>query len=87
MKNKTVIYCNLRKISVLFFCEVLILTALENWFRDSLKMSKHLGIFQHSIGKIHHFLPLGMGPIFGHNLKEVTSLVDVINKKLKVYAV
>ena len=34
-----------------------------------------LGIFQHKIGKIDPFLPLGIGQIFGPNLKGVTALI------------
>ena len=36
-----------------------------------------LGVFQHQIGKLNHFMPLGMGPDFGPNLKGVTSLLGV----------
>ena len=35
-----------------------------------------LGIFQHKIGKIHHFLPLGIRMIFGPNLRGVTALLS-----------
>ena len=46
------------------------------WFlRQSLdiKMNKHLEIFERTIGKVHHFLPLRIGPIFRCQFEGIVS--------------
>ena len=81
MKNNADIFFAIFKIQCSLSLRSLILwNTLENWFLNSLLRTKckfyAVENFQHEIGKIHNFLLLGMGPIFGPNLKGVMTLTS-----------